>query len=165
MSSTPASLYQKDFECCQHTGVTTPATEPCAGAATPAASRLRAGRPTIPSPTGSDCGSRMHLIVLVRPQRGAGGCNASFDPIQKETIWKSEKSFPKVWATRTRPPGANARVCLSMGVWVNNPTRGVPATVQRVTSCRLLRPLRDGRVARENWRDWARGTQVPSLAG
>lgn len=52
-----------------------------------------------------------------------------------------------------------------MGVWVANPTQGVPATVQPVTSCRLLRPLRDGRGARENWRTRARGTKVSSLAG
>lgn len=110
---------------------------------------------TIPSPTGSDCGSRMHLIVLVRLQRGAGHCNVSFDPNPR----------PKHWATRTRPPGRNARMCLSMGVWVINPTQGVPATVQLVTSCGLLRPLRDGRGARENWRTRARGTQVSSLAG
>lgn len=72
--------------------------------------------------------------------------------------------YEEYWATRTRSPGANAGVYLSTGVWVTSPTRGVPATVQRVTSCRLLRPLRDGRVARENWRDRARRAQALSLA-
>jgi hypothetical protein len=53
---------------------------------------------------------------------------------------------------------------LVMGVQVNNPAQGVPATVQPVTSCRLLRPLRDGRDARENWRIRARAAQAASLA-
>lgn len=90
-------------------------------------------------PSASDCGSWTRVMPLIQLQRGAGGCNAAFDPNHLR---------PQDWATRTRPPGGNARMCLSMGGWVVNPTQGVPATVQPVTSCRLLRPLRDGRGAR-----------------
>lgn len=54
---------------------------------------------------------------------------------------------------------------LTMGVQVTIPAQGVPATVQLVTSCGLLRPLRDGRGARENWRTRARVAQAASLAG
>ncbi|AQR67290.1 hypothetical protein BZG29_02150 [Janthinobacterium sp. LM6] len=53
---------------------------------------------------------------------------------------------------------------LAMGVQVINPAQGVPATVQPVTSCRLLRTLRDVRGARENWRTRARVAQAASLA-
>lgn len=54
---------------------------------------------------------------------------------------------------------------LTTGVQVAIPDHGVPATVQRVTSCGLLRLPRGNRGARENWRTWARVAQAAGLAG
>lgn len=54
---------------------------------------------------------------------------------------------------------------LTTGVQVANPADGVPATVQRLTSCGLLRLLRGNRGARENWRTWARTAKAVGFAG
>lgn len=47
---------------------------------------------------------------------------------------------------------------------VINPARGRPGTVERVMHGGLLRPSKDGRGARENWRTRERAAQAAGLA-
>lgn len=120
---------------------------------------LRAGWLNLPLPNGRDCDSWMLLIELVHAVTGRWRLQCFLRPHSNFIELKRSSGDTDTDTGRKCPD------VLTMGVQVINPAQGVPATVQPVTSCRLLRTLRDVRGARENWRTRARVAQAASLAG